>query len=91
MDYVDPYQIHHVLDRDTPIEETLGVALTDLIKIGKVFRYASTMAAYQFAKMLYRADQLHLARFVSMQNNYSLLYREEEREMNPCAVRKASA
>ena len=82
MDYVDLYQIHR-FDRDTPIEETLE-ALTDLVKIGKV-RYigASTMAAYQFAKMLYRADQLHLARFVSMQNNYSLLYREEEREMNP--------
>ena len=82
MDYVDLYQIHR-FDRDTPIEETLE-ALTDLIKLGKV-RYigASTMAAYQFAKMLYRADQLHLARFISMQNNYSLLYREEEREMNP--------
>jgi aryl-alcohol dehydrogenase (NADP+) len=82
MDYVDLYQIHR-FDRDTPIEETLE-ALTDLIKIGKV-RYigASTMAAYQLAKMLYRADQLHLARFISMQNNYSLLYREEEREMIP--------
>jgi aryl-alcohol dehydrogenase-like predicted oxidoreductase len=82
MDYVDLYQIHR-FDRETPIEETLE-ALTDLIKLGKV-RYigASTMAAYQFAKMLYRADQLHLARFISMQNNYSLLYREEEREMNP--------
>jgi aryl-alcohol dehydrogenase-like predicted oxidoreductase len=82
MDYVDLYQIHR-FDRDTPIEETLE-ALTDLIRIGKV-RYigASTMAAYQLAKMLYRADQLHLARFISMQNNYSLLYREEEREMIP--------
>jgi 1-deoxyxylulose-5-phosphate synthase len=82
MDYVDLYQIHR-FDRETPIEETLE-ALTDLIKLGKV-RYigASTMAAYQLAKMLYRADQLHLARFVSMQNNYSLLYREEEREMLP--------
>ena len=82
MDYVDLYQIHR-FDRETPIEETLE-ALTDLIRIGKV-RYigASTMAAYQLAKMLYRADQLHLARFISMQNNYSLLYREEEREMIP--------
>jgi 1-deoxyxylulose-5-phosphate synthase len=44
---------------------------------------ASTMAAYQFSKLLHRADQLGLARFVSMQNNYSLLYREEEREMIP--------
>jgi 1-deoxyxylulose-5-phosphate synthase len=82
MDYVDLYQIHR-FDRETPIEETLE-ALTDLIRIGKV-RYigASTMAAYQLTKMLYRADQLHLARFISMQNNYSLLYREEEREMIP--------
>ncbi len=82
MDYVDLYQIHR-FDRDTPVEETLE-ALTDLIKLGKV-RYigASTMAAYQLAKMLFRADQLHLARFISMQNNYSLLYREEEREMIP--------
>jgi aryl-alcohol dehydrogenase-like predicted oxidoreductase len=81
-DYVDLYQIHR-FDLETPIDETLD-ALTRLIKDGKV-RYlgASTMAAYQFAKMLYRADQLHLARFVSMQNNYSLLYREEEREMIP--------
>src|SRR4029077_19974792 len=82
LDYVDLYQIHR-FDRDTPIEESLE-ALTDLIRIGKV-RYigASTMAAYQFAKLLFRADQLHFARFISMQNNYSLLYREEEREMIP--------
>ena len=82
LDYVDLYQIHR-FDRETPIEETLE-ALTDLIKIGKV-RYigASSMAAYQFARLLYRADQAHLARFISMQNNYSLLYREEEREMIP--------
>ena len=82
LDYVDLYQIHR-FDLETPIEETLE-ALTQLIRDGKV-RYlgASTMAAYQLAKMLYKADQLHLARFVSMQNNYSLLYREEEREMIP--------
>jgi 1-deoxyxylulose-5-phosphate synthase len=82
LDYVDLYQIHR-FDRETPVEETLE-ALTDLIKSGKV-RYigASTMAAYQFARLLYRADQLRLARFISMQNNYSLLYREEEREMIP--------
>jgi aryl-alcohol dehydrogenase-like predicted oxidoreductase len=82
VDYVDLYQIHR-FDRETPVEETLE-ALTDLIKLGKV-RYigASTMSAYQLAKMLFRADQLHLARFISMQNNYSLLYREEEREMIP--------
>jgi 1-deoxyxylulose-5-phosphate synthase len=82
LEYVDLYQIHR-FDRETPIEETLEV-LTELIRAGKV-RYigASTMAAYQFARLLYRADQLHLARFVSMQNNYSLLYREEEREVIP--------
>jgi aryl-alcohol dehydrogenase-like predicted oxidoreductase len=81
-DYVDLYQIHR-FDRETPIEETLD-ALNDVIKAGKV-RYigASTMSAYQFAKLLYRADQLRLTRFISMQNNYSLLYREEEREMIP--------
>jgi 1-deoxyxylulose-5-phosphate synthase len=82
MDYVDLYQIHR-FDRDTPIEETLET-FTDLIRMGKV-RYigASTMAAYQLAKMLFTSDRLRLARFVSMQNNYSLLYREEEREMIP--------
>ncbi len=82
LDYVDLYQIHR-FDPETPIEETLD-ALTRLVRDGKV-RYlgASTMAAYQFAKMLHTADRLHLARFVSMQNNLSLLYREEEREMNP--------
>jgi aryl-alcohol dehydrogenase-like predicted oxidoreductase len=82
MDHVDLYQIHR-FDLETPIEETLE-ALTDVIKAGKV-RYigASTMAAYQFAKLLYTADRLRLARFVSMQNNYSLIYREEEREVIP--------
>jgi len=82
LDYVDLYQIHR-FDRETPIEETLET-LTQLISDGKV-RYvgASTMAAYQFAKLLFTADRLRLARFVSMQNNYSLLYREEEREMVP--------
>ena len=82
MDYVDLYQIHR-FDLETPDEESLE-ALTDLIKSGKV-RYigASTMWAYQLAKMLYTSDRLRLARFVSMQNNYSLLYREEEREMIP--------
>jgi aryl-alcohol dehydrogenase (NADP+) len=81
-DYVDLYQIHR-FDLETPVEETLE-ALTDVIKSGKA-RYigASSMAAYQLAKLLYRADQLHLVRFISMQNNYSLLYREEEREMVP--------
>jgi aryl-alcohol dehydrogenase-like predicted oxidoreductase len=82
LDHVDLYQIHR-FDLETPVEETLE-ALTDLIRAGKV-RYigASTMSAWQFAKLLYRADHLRLARFVSMQNNYSLLYREEEREVVP--------
>ena len=79
-DYVDLYQIHR-WDYETPIEETLE-ALHDVVKAGKV-RYigASSMYAWQFAKALYLAD-LHLwTRFVSMQNHYNLLYREEEREM----------
>jgi 1-deoxyxylulose-5-phosphate synthase len=79
-DYIDLYQIHR-FDYETPIEETLE-ALHDLVKAGYV-RYigASSMFAYQFAKSLYKADLHHWARFVSMQNHYNLLYREEEREM----------
>jgi aryl-alcohol dehydrogenase (NADP+) len=85
MDYVDLYQIHR-FDRDTPIEETLE-ALTDVIKAGKALHIgASTMAAWQFAKLLHTADARRLARFVTMQNNYSLLYREEEREMVPLCL-----
>jgi aryl-alcohol dehydrogenase (NADP+) len=81
-DYVDLYQIHR-FDYQTPIEETL-VALHDVVKMGKA-RYigASSMHAWQFAKMLFRSDQLALTRFVSMQNHYNLIYREEEREMIP--------
>ena len=79
-DYVDLYQIHR-WDYETPIEETLE-ALHDVIKAGKV-RYigASSCYAWQFAKALYLADLLGWTRFVSMQNHYNLLYREEEREM----------
>jgi 1-deoxyxylulose-5-phosphate synthase len=79
-DYVDLYQIHR-FDYNTPIEETLE-ALHDVVKAGKA-RYigASSMYAYQFAKALYLADQHGWTRFVSMQNHYNLLYREEEREM----------
>ena len=79
-DYVDLYQIHR-WDYDTPIEETLE-ALHDVVKAGKV-RYigASSMYAWQFAKSLYLADKHGWTRFVSMQNHYNLLYREEEREM----------
>jgi aryl-alcohol dehydrogenase-like predicted oxidoreductase len=79
-DYVDLYQIHR-WDYETPIEETLE-ALHDMVKAGKV-RYigASSMYAWQFAKALYVARLHGWTRFVSMQNHYNLLYREEEREM----------
>jgi 1-deoxyxylulose-5-phosphate synthase len=81
-DYVDLYQIHR-FDYQTPIEETLE-ALHDVVKMGKA-RYlgASSMWAWQFGQMLDRADRLRLTRFVSMQNHYNLVYREEEREMMP--------
>jgi len=81
-DYVDLYQIHR-FDYEAPIEEVL-VALHDLVRAGKV-RYigASAMFAWQFMKMLMTADKLGLTRFVSMQDYYNLLYREEEREMLP--------
>lgn len=84
-DYIDLYQIHR-WDDETPIEETLE-ALHDLIKSGKV-RYigASSMYAWQFAKSLYLADLRGWTRFVSMQNHYNLVYREEEREMNPLCL-----
>jgi aryl-alcohol dehydrogenase-like predicted oxidoreductase len=81
-DYVDLYQIHR-WDYETPIEETLE-ALSDVVKSGKV-RYigASSMYAWQFTKALYLAQLHGWTRFVSMQNHYNLLYREEEREMIP--------
>ncbi|HUX03433.1 MAG TPA: aldo/keto reductase [Acidimicrobiales bacterium] len=81
-DYVDLYQIHR-WDYATPIEETLE-ALHDVVKSGKA-RYigASSMYAWQFAQALYSADINGWTRFVSMQNYYNLLYREEEREMFP--------
>ena len=77
---MDLYQIHR-WDYETPIEETLE-ALHDVVKTGKV-RYigASSMHAWQFAKALYLADRHGWTRFVSMQDHYNLLYREEEREM----------
>ena len=81
-DYVDLYQIHR-FDPETPIEETLD-ALTDVVKAGKaLYLGASSMFAWQFAKMLQTSDRLGLARFVTMQNHYNLVYREEEREMIP--------
>jgi aryl-alcohol dehydrogenase-like predicted oxidoreductase len=81
-DYVDLYQTHR-WDYETPIEETLE-ALHDAVKAGKV-RYlgASSMYAWQFTKALYLADLHGWTRFVTMQNHYNLLYREEEREMMP--------
>ena len=81
-DYVDLYQIHR-FDPDTPMEETIE-ALHDIVKAGKA-RYvgASSMFAWQFAAMLHAADAHRWTRFVSMQNHYNLIYREEEREMMP--------
>jgi 1-deoxyxylulose-5-phosphate synthase len=84
-DYVDLYQIHR-WDAETPIEETLS-ALHDIVRAGKA-RYigASSMMTWQFAKALYLADRNGWTRFVSMQNHYNLVYREEEREMIPFCV-----
>lgn len=85
MDYVDLYQIHR-WDHYTPIEETMQ-ALHDVVRAGKA-RYigASSMFAWQFAKAQYTADLNGLTRFVSMQNHYNLVYREEEREMIPFCI-----
>jgi aryl-alcohol dehydrogenase-like predicted oxidoreductase len=85
MDYVDLYQIHR-WDSRTPIEETMQ-ALHDVVRAGKA-RYigASSMFAWQFAKAQHVAERGRLTRFVSMQNHYNLIYREEEREMIPLCV-----
>ncbi|HLJ56513.1 MAG TPA: aldo/keto reductase, partial [Chthonomonadaceae bacterium] len=85
MDYVDLYQIHRH-DANTPMEETME-ALHDVVKAGKA-RYigASSMNAWQFCKAQYLADLHGWTRFVSMQNHYNLIYREEEREMMPLCV-----
>jgi aryl-alcohol dehydrogenase (NADP+) len=84
-DYVDLYQIHR-FDQETPIEETLE-ALHDVVRAGKA-RYlgASSMPAWQFTKLLYAAEANGWTRFVTMQNHYNLLYREEEREMIPLCL-----
>ena len=84
-DYVDLYQIHR-WHYNTPIEETMEV-LHDVVKAGKA-RYigASSMFAWQFAKAQQVAERNGWTRFVSMQNHYNLIYREEEREMNPLCV-----
>jgi aryl-alcohol dehydrogenase (NADP+) len=85
MDYVDLYQIHRA-DPETPIEETLE-ALHDVVKAGKA-RYlgASSMYAWQFMQMLATQERHGWTRFVSMQNHYNLVYREEEREMIPLCL-----
>jgi aryl-alcohol dehydrogenase-like predicted oxidoreductase len=82
MDYVDLYQIHR-FDDETPVEVTME-ALHDVVKAGKA-RYigASSMYAWQFAQMQFAAEKHGWTKFVSMQNHYNLVYREEEREMNP--------
>ena len=85
LDYIDLYQIHR-FDQETPVEETIE-ALDSLVKAGKV-RYlgASSMAAWEFATMLFTADAMDASRFVSMQNHLNLVYREEEREMVPLCL-----
>jgi len=85
LDYIDLYIIHR-WDYNTPIEETMS-ALHDLIKSGKV-RYigASAMYAWQFQKAQYTAEKYNLTKFISMQNHYNLIYREEEREMIPLCI-----
>jgi aryl-alcohol dehydrogenase (NADP+) len=81
-DYVDLYIIHR-FDHRTPIDETME-ALNDVVRAGKaLYLGASSMYAYQFAKMLHAADDHLWTRFVSMQNHYNIIYREEEREMIP--------
>jgi 1-deoxyxylulose-5-phosphate synthase len=85
MDYVDLYEIHR-LDQSVPMEETLE-ALHDIVKAGKA-RYiaASNMVAWQFTKALYLQRHNGWSRFVAMQNQYNLVYREEEREMIPLCL-----
>jgi len=81
-DYVDLYQIHR-RDKQTTDEETME-ALGDVVRAGKaLYLGASSMPAYQFAKMQHTAERLGSPRFVSMQNHYNIIYREEEREMLP--------
>src|SRR5512135_118679 len=85
MDYVDLYQIHR-WDYETPIEETME-ALNDVVRAGKA-RYigASSMFAWQFSKALHTSEKHGWTKFVSMQNHYNLVYREEEREMIPLCI-----
>jgi aryl-alcohol dehydrogenase (NADP+) len=88
-DYVDLYQIHR-FDPETPVEETLE-ALTDVVRAGKaLYVGASSMYAWQFVDMLRLAERHGFARFVTMQNHYNLIYREEEREMIPLCLKEGS-
>src|ERR1700677_3494494 len=81
-DYVDLYQIHR-FDHATPVEETME-ALNDVVGAGKaLYIGGSSMSAWEFSKMLYVAERHGWSRFVTMQDHYNLLYREEEREMLP--------
>ena len=90
MDYVDLYQIHR-FDPETPIEETLE-ALNDVVRAGKaLYVGASSMYAWQFARMIDLARAKGHAEFVSMQNYYNLVYREEEREMMPFCAQEGIA
>lgn len=85
LDHVDLYQIHR-FDRTTPVEETME-ALSDVVKAGKaLYIGASSMFGWQFAKMQQVAKENGFSRFVTMQNHYNLIYREEEREMIPLCV-----
>jgi aryl-alcohol dehydrogenase (NADP+) len=85
VDYIDLYQIHR-FDSTTPVEETL-IALDACVKAGKVLHIgASSMYAWQLAKMLHASETLGIAKFVTMQNHYNLVYREEEREVNPMCI-----
>jgi aryl-alcohol dehydrogenase-like predicted oxidoreductase len=90
LDYIDLYIIHR-WDYETPIEETMA-ALHDIVKAGKV-RYigASAMYAWQFQKALYVAEKYGWTQFISMQNHYNLIYREDEREMMPLCLEEKIA
>jgi 1-deoxyxylulose-5-phosphate synthase len=89
-DHVDLYQIHR-WDNETPIDETLE-ALHDVVRAGKaLYIGASSMYTWQFTKSLYLADLHNWTRFVSMQNHYNLVYREEEREMIPLCMTEGTA
>ncbi len=81
-DYIDLYQIHR-FDAQTPVEETLR-ALDDVVRAGKaLYLGASSMYGWQLAKLIYTADRMGIARFITMQNYYNIVYREEEREILP--------